>query len=102
LSLKPLSVLKNRIHELRKARGLTVEELATANRTRKPILVHSEQGKAGAPDWLFGMIPHEMIFSTWAELYAYLRHINNDPDVDTLGRWVFFGWHGTEIIARPF
>lgn len=26
---KPLSVLKNRIHELRKARGLTVEELAS-------------------------------------------------------------------------
>ena len=33
-----------------------------ANRQRKPILIHCEQGKAEMPDWLFATIPHSLFF----------------------------------------
>ncbi len=72
----------------------TVEEITLANRQKKPILVHMEGGKDQAPDWLFAMIPHELIFGTWDELYAYVRHIAHDELIDTLGRWYFFNFHG--------
>ena len=43
----------------------TLEEIFWANRQKKPILIHMEQGKSNAPDWLFGTIPHEYLFSSW-------------------------------------
>ena len=63
---------------------------------KKPVLVHYEQGKANAPLWLYGMLPHQMIFSTSADLYAYLRHIAHDPEIDRLNRWYFFDLSHTE------
>ncbi len=79
----------------------TIEELVTANRMKKPIIVHVEQGKKNTPDWLFAMIPHQMIFSTWDEVYGYLRHIASTENVESSGRWLFFDWQG-EVIGRPF
>lgn len=67
----------------------TIEELSNSNREKKPIIVHVEQGKSHAPNWLFGMIPHKMIFSTWEELYAYLRIVNSSSEFDD-SRWQFF------------
>jgi hypothetical protein len=68
----------------------TIEELVTANRMKKPIIVHVEQGKKKSPDWLFAMVPHQMIFSTWEEVYNYLKHIAYDTSIETLNRWLFF------------
>ena len=68
----------------------TYEELFWANRLKRPILVHMEQGKQNAPDWLFGTIPHQMIFSTWDELKDYLIHIARDENIETYKRWYFF------------
>jgi hypothetical protein len=70
----------------------TYEELSWANREKKPILVHCEQGKAKAPDWLFWTIPHQHIFSTWDEIKEYLLHVNNDVEVETYNRWMFFDY----------
>jgi hypothetical protein len=67
----------------------TWEECFSANSTKKAILVHMEQGKENAPDWLFGTIPHEMIFSTWDELRSYLLHINSSVIIDDFDRWRF-------------
>jgi hypothetical protein len=67
----------------------TWEEIINANWQNKPILIHYEQGKHRAPLWLFAMVPHETIFSSWDELYEYLRHIAWDPVIDGLGRWYF-------------
>ncbi len=67
----------------------TWEEVTKANDQRKPIIVRIEQGKNHTPPWLLGMIPHQMIFSTWDKVDQYLE------DVD-LGlkphqnRWIFF------------
>ena len=72
----------------------TYEELTWANRMKKPILVRVEQGIEHTPDWLFGVLPFEMIFSTWDEVKKYLRHIAHDPVIDRLNRWYFFDWMG--------
>ena len=68
----------------------TYEELTLANREKKPIIVHIEQGKQNTPDWLLGMLPDEMIFSNWEEVHRYLHHIDSDPEVDHMKRWMFF------------
>jgi hypothetical protein len=72
----------------------TYEELYWGNRMKKPILVRIEQGIEHTPDWLFGVLPFEMIFSTWDEVKTYLRHIAHDPVIDRLNRWYFFDWMG--------
>ena len=68
----------------------TLEEIFWANRQKKPILVHVEQGKNQAPDWLFGTIPHEMIFSSWGEIMNYLKEVDSSDQVDLKSRWYFF------------
>lgn len=72
----------------------TYEELFWANRMKKPVLVRVEQGIEHTPDWLFGTLPFELIFSTWDEVKKYLRHIAHDPVIDRLNRWYFFNWMG--------
>jgi nucleoside 2-deoxyribosyltransferase len=68
----------------------TLEEIFLANRQKKPIIIHMEQGKSHAPDWLFGTIPHQMIFSSWEEIKAYLIHISCSDNINTHNRWYFF------------
>jgi hypothetical protein len=68
----------------------TYEEIFTANRCKKPILIHMEQGKNNAPDWIFGTVPHQMIFSRWDDLKSYLIHINKDENIESYKRWQFF------------
>jgi nucleoside 2-deoxyribosyltransferase len=68
----------------------TYEEIFWANRQKKPILIHMMQGKKNTPDWLFGTIPHDMIFSSWDEIKNYLIDINNNSSIDCHRRWYFF------------
>jgi hypothetical protein len=58
------------------------------------------QGVEHTPDWLFGTLPFEMIFSTWDEVKAYLMHIAHDPVVDRLNRWYFFQFTGEHVRER--
>lgn len=66
------------------------EEIVTANRQKKPILVWCKQGKRQAPNWLFFMLPHEHIFGTVEELLLYLWEVNMASDTSLLKRWFFF------------
>ena len=68
----------------------TYEEIFLANRQKKPIIIHMIQGKQSAPDWLFGTIPHQMIFSSWEEIKTYLLSINTNAKIDSHNRWYFF------------
>jgi len=68
----------------------TYEEIFWANRQKKPIIVHMVQGKQNAPDWLFGTIPHEMIFSSWEDVKKYLLQIHRESEIKTHNRWYFF------------
>jgi hypothetical protein len=66
--------------------------------------VRIAQGVEHTPDWLFGTLPFEMIFSTWDQVKTYLRHIAHDPVIDRLNRWYFFDWMGercTPDAVRP-
>jgi nucleoside 2-deoxyribosyltransferase len=68
----------------------TLEEIFLANRQKKPIIIHMVQGKNQTPDWLFGTIPHQMIFSSWEEIKLYLIQINSSENINTYKRWYFF------------
>ena len=68
----------------------TYEEIFLANRQKKPIIIHMVQGKSKAPDWLFGTIPHDLIFSEWNHVKDYLNYINSSHNIDSLNRWYFF------------
>jgi len=68
----------------------TYEEITTANRQKKPVLVWCEQGKQKAPNWMFFMLPHEHIFSSMEEIINYLQHIDCLNDTKQLQRWFFF------------
>jgi nucleoside 2-deoxyribosyltransferase len=68
----------------------TYEEIFWANRQKKPIIIHMVQGKQNAPDWLFGTIPHQMIFSSWDEIKTYLNYIDNNIEITTFNRWYLF------------
>lgn len=68
----------------------TLEEIFWANRQKKPILIHMVQGKENAPDWLFGVVPHQMIFSHWDDIFSHLENINSAENINTYKRWYFF------------
>jgi hypothetical protein len=68
----------------------TYEEIFLANREKKPILINVAQGKQNAPDWLFGTIPHQMIFDSWLDLQEYLMYIDGAEEIVTYNRWYFF------------
>jgi len=66
----------------------THEEITTANRSKKPVIIRCQQGKNSVPDWLFGMLPHETFFQEWEQVYEYLDLIDREGRND--GRWYFF------------
>lgn len=66
----------------------TIEEMTTANRSKKPIVVHCVQGKQACPQWIFAMIGHHTVFSTWGEVYKYLYDVDFSGQNDK--RWYFF------------
>lgn len=66
------------------------EEITTANRQKKPILVWCKQGKNNAPNWLFFMLPHQHIFGSSEELIMYLMKVNTTKDTSRLKRWFFY------------
>lgn len=70
----------------------TWEEITTANRSKKPILVHCVQGKSQCPGWLFGMIPHDYIFDSWWQVKDRLAWINSNAPQGLDKRWYFFDY----------
>ena len=69
----------------------TYEELSWANRLKRPVLIHCEQGKASMPDWAFAMLPHQLFFDTWLDVRNYLCKVNMGQ-ADHLKRWMFFDY----------
>jgi hypothetical protein len=78
----------------------TLEELTLANREKKPIIIHVEQGKEKVPNWLLAMCPHEMMFSTWPEVHTYLREVAFAPRILHYNRWMFFDYTVRREINR--
>lgn len=70
----------------------STEEITTANRQKKPIIIHCPQGKADLPPWLFAMTPHELFFNKWEEVESYLDKIDSGEDIRTWDRWWYWNW----------
>ncbi len=68
----------------------TLEELFWGNREKKPIIILSSVPKKKMPPWYFGTVPHKLFFTTMDEVKEYIRHIDEDDEIDTLHRWIFF------------
>ena len=70
----------------------TYQEIFTAEKQNKPILVCCEQGIKNIPMWLRGVLPPELLFDNLEEIKEYLWHIAYDSDdtINCLGRWKFF------------
>lgn len=77
----------------------TYEEITTANRQKKPIICRIKQGTEHTPDWLLGMLPWEMIFSSWNDVKVYLDNVDSGSDTRSFNRWMFFDFHGAESLA---
>lgn len=77
----------------------TYEELFWANRMKKPILLWCPQGKHMVPDWLFGVCPHELFFSTYDELTNYIRYVDgSEEEPPTHNRWY---WWDQAKVYKP-
>ena len=57
---------------------------------KKPLLIVCKQGKENVPNWLFGVMPHEHMFSTFDELISYLNDVDSGWDEEHYNRWRFF------------
>jgi hypothetical protein len=68
-------------------------EMTYACLEKKPIIIHCEQGKMGVADWILGIVPHELIFSTWSEVRHYIQHIAYDENIKHFKRWRFFDFN---------
>ena len=67
----------------------TYEEITLANRQKKPVLVHCEQGLSNLPNWLIMQLPDWSFFGSWDSMIYYLSYINEDK-LKADKRWVFF------------
>ena len=68
-------------------------EMFVAVGQKKPVLIRCEGGKERLPNWMFGVTPHQMVFSTWDELMGYLNHVDSDEQVEHYNRWRFFDFN---------
>jgi len=71
----------------------TYHEVINASNQHKPILLFVNGGKNCAPDWLYGIVPHETIFGSLDDLLGYLDRVdkNEETEMDrrVSDRWVF-------------
>lgn len=70
--------------------GSTVE-FTWAVQQRKPVLIVCKQGKKNVSGFAWGMVPHEMMFNDFEEMFSYLEKVN-DGEVDDMRRWCFFDY----------
>lgn len=65
-------------------------EAFVAIQQKKPLLVVCKQGKEHMPNWMFGVMPHEHMFSNWLDLINYISNVNMGHETKHYNRWRFF------------
>jgi hypothetical protein len=63
------------------------EELATANRAKKPIFFICKQGVNNVPLWMFGMIPHKYFYNSIDEVVEIVKSIDSGEKKADSSRW---------------
>lgn len=66
----------------------THHEIFNSCNAKKPVMLVCEQGKQMAALWLYGVIPHHVIFGSWQDLYNYLQDVDDGKHRDN-NRWHF-------------
>ena len=66
----------------------THHEIINSFNAKKPTLLVCPQGKEFIPLWYYGFIPHEVMFGSWDELYAYLREVDGAKHTHN-NRWAY-------------
>lgn len=56
---------------------------------KKPAIVFSKNGKENVPDWLFGLLKHDLFFNNIEEVKEYLHKVNNGKSTPCEDRWRF-------------
>ena len=70
----------------------TFDEMFTGADQNKPVIVHCPQGIDHIHDWNWGRLKPELFFDSWADVKEYLRHIDEDDEINLLDKWKFFEW----------
>ena len=65
-------------------------EAFVAIQQKKPLLINCKQGKDHIPSWMFGVMPHQHMFSRWDDLLQYLDDVHTGQDTKHYNRWRFF------------
>lgn len=65
-------------------------EAAYATLQRTPVIVNCKQGKSFVPDWLFGVLQHDLFFDSWDKVKSYIDFIDTSLEVEEHNRWRFF------------
>ena len=59
----------------------TTEEIITAWRAKKPVILVCEAGKEKIPAWFYGYIHHQdFMYGSFNEAYQYLERVNQDKE----------------------
>lgn len=65
----------------------SAEEITLAVREKKPVFISMEGGKAKAPLWMLGMMPHKYIYNSLDEIIDMLYAIDNGSKTIDSDRW---------------
>ena len=76
----------------------TIEEMTVLNSQKKPILLYCPRGIDQIYAWVWGMIPYQMYFEQWDDLFSYLKDIDDGTNTEYLNRWT---WIDYERILPP-
>ena len=68
-------------------------EAFVAIQQKKPLLVMCKQEKWHMPSWMFGVMPHQHMFSDWLGLIDYINDVNDGHSTKHYNRWRFFDFH---------
>lgn len=66
----------------------TVHEIINSVNSKKPVLLVTNGPKTQIPSWYWGFIPHEVMFSSFDELYEYLIKVDRG-DMKDNNRWAY-------------
>ena len=65
-------------------------EASIAIQQKKPLLIVCKQGKEYVPNWMYGVMPHQHMFSDWLQLIDYLGQVHVGANPNHYKRWRFF------------
>ena len=68
----------------------THAEIINSIERKKPTLLVCPQGKNRLPLWYYGIVPHQVMFGSWEDLYHYLREVNDGKHRDNHRWWITY------------